>query len=90
MSKAILIEAVKKKRRLSGRGGTVRRRRSCSNTILKQLKREGTFSVTGFGQLPLAKPGARKRAPSAYRQVIRIRAGKRNAFKAGTELKGLV
>lgn len=89
MSKAILIEAVKKKRRLSGRAA-----RDVVDvvfeTILRNLKKEGTFSVTGFGSFRLAKRAARNVRHPRTGKLIKIRAGKRIAFKAGTELKELV
>ena len=89
MSKAILIEAVKKKRRLSGRAArdVVE---VVFDTILKNLKKDGTFSVTGFGSFRLAKRAARNVRHPRTGKLLKIRAGKRIAFKAGTELKGLV
>jgi DNA-binding protein HU-beta len=86
MSKAILIEAVQKKRPVSGRAA-----RDIVDavfeTIARNLKKDGSFSVTGFGSFRVARRAARNVRHPQTGKLLKIRAGKRIAFKAGTELK---
>jgi DNA-binding protein HU-beta len=55
--------------------------------IIRELKREGSFSLPGFGTFRVRKTVARKARNPATGEAIKVRAGKTVRFKASPTLK---
>ena len=55
--------------------------------IARSLKREGKFTLVGFGTLKVARRAARKGRNPATGEQIKIKAGKSVRFKASVTLR---
>lgn len=86
MSKTTLVEAVANATELSktASGAAVD---AVFEAITKQLKKEGKFSLVGFGTFSVRKRAARKGRNPATGAEIKIKASKSVGFKQGAELK---
>ena len=87
MSKAALVEAVRKATDCTAAqandavDGIV-------DTIAKTVKKEGSFSLVGFGTFKAAKRAARKGRNPKTGAEIQIAASKTVRFKPSAQLKG--
>ncbi len=60
------------------------------DAIVSELKREGGFTLPGFGTFRVAKTKARKGLNPRTGEPIKVKAGKTVRFKASPTLKTLV
>jgi len=87
MSKQALADAIKEATgcTVSQAGEAVD---SVAETIKKALKKEGSFSLVGFGTYKVAKRAARKGRNPKTGAEISIKASKTVRFKPSAQLKG--
>jgi DNA-binding protein HU-beta len=60
------------------------------SAIVTELKREGRFTVPGFGTFTVAKRKARTARNPRTGETIKVKASKTVRFKASPTLRGLV
>ena len=60
------------------------------DAIVKQMKREGGFTLPSFGTFRVAKTKARKAMNPRTGEPVKVKAGKTVRFKASPNLKGAV
>jgi len=56
--------------------------------MAKSLKKDGSFTIVGFGTFKVSKRAARKGRNPQTGETIKIAASKSVRFKASTQLKG--
>jgi DNA-binding protein HU-beta len=86
MSKAFLAETIRASVECTG----VAANRAAGDliaAITKQLKKEGSFNIPGFGTLVVAKRKARMARNPATGEQIKVKASKTVRFKASKNLK---
>jgi len=89
MSKAALAAAIEAKTGISksNAGAAVE---AVMETIAKALKKEGRFTIPGFGTFSVRKRAARAGRNPATGEAIKIKASKAVGFRAGTFLKASI
>ena len=89
MSKAFLAEVLQESASLTGTAAT-RAAGDLMNAIVKQLKKEGKFTLPSFGTFTVRKTKARKGLNPRTGEAIKVKAGKTVRFKASPTLKSSV
>jgi DNA-binding protein HU-beta len=89
MSKAFIAEVIQNSAELTG----VAANRVASDVIeaiVREMKKEGKFTLPGFGTFTVRKTKARKGVNPRTGEPIKVKAGKTVRFKASPTLKTLV
>ncbi|MCL2427918.1 MAG: HU family DNA-binding protein [Alphaproteobacteria bacterium] len=89
MSKAFIAQVIQDSAELSG----VAANRAASDlmtAIVKELKRNGRFTLPSFGTFTVRKTKARKGLNPRTGEPVKVRAGKTVRFKASPTLKKAV
>ena len=89
MSKAFLAGVLQDATGLSGVAATAAAGDVIS-AIVTELKREGRFTLPGFGTFTVAKRKARTARNPRTGETIKVKASKTVRFKASPTLRGLV
>ncbi len=89
MSKAFLADVLQDSASLTGTAAT-RAAGDLMNAIVKQLKKEGKFTLPSFGTFTVRKTKARKGLNPRTGEAIKVKAGKTVRFKASPTLKSSV
>lgn len=89
MSKAFLAEVLQDSASLTGTAAT-RAAGDLMDAIVKQLKKEGKFTLPSFGTFTVRKTKARKGLNPRTGEAIKVKAGKTVRFKASPTLKSSV
>ncbi len=89
MSKAFLAGVLKESAQLSGTAAT-ETAGALIDAIVRQMKRDGKFTLPGFGTFRVAKTKARKGLNPRTGAAIKVKAGKTVRFKASPTLKKAV
>lgn len=89
MNKAELVEAIAEETGAS-KAKVEEGLKVAIDTITKELKKDGTVQLIGFGTFSVKKRAARKGVNPATGEKIKIKASKVPAFKAGAALKDAV
>jgi len=89
MSKAFLAGVLQDAAGLSGVAATAAAGDVIS-AIVTELKREGRFTLPGFGTFTVAKRKARTARNPRTGETIKVKASKTVRFKASPTLRGLV
>lgn len=86
MSKAFLAQVLQDSASLTGTAAT-RAAGDLMDAIVKQLKKEGKFTLPSFGTFTVRKTKARKGLNPRTGEAIKVKAGKTVRFKASPTLK---
>lgn len=86
MSKAFITKVLQESAELSGAAAT-RTAGDVIDAIVKELKKEGKFTLPGFGTFTVRKTKARKGLNPRTGAAIKVKAGKTVRFKASPVLK---
>ena len=89
MSKAFLAQVLQDSASLTGTAAT-RAAGDLMDAIVKQLKKEGKFTLPSFGTFTVRKTKARKGLNPRTGEEIKVKAGKTVRFKASPTLKSAV
>ncbi|MEA4813933.1 MAG: HU family DNA-binding protein [Oscillospiraceae bacterium] len=89
MNKSELIEAIAKEANLSKKDAETAVN-AYTNVVTKALKKGDKVTLVGFGSYEVRKRAARKGKNPQTGEVIKIKAAKVPAFKAGKALKDAV
>jgi DNA-binding protein HU-beta len=89
MSKAFLAQVLQDSASLTGTAAT-RAAGDLMDAIVKQLKKEGKFTLPSFGTFTVRKTKARKGLNPRTGEAIKVKAGKTVRFKASPTLKSAV
>ena len=89
MSKAFLAQVLQDSASLTGTAAT-RAAGDLMDAIVKQLKKEGKFTLPSFGTFTVRKTKARKGLNPRTGEAIKVKAGKTVRFKASPSLKSAV
>ena len=89
MSKAFIAGALQESAELSG-VAAVRAAGDLMAAIVKEGKKEGKFTLPGFGTFTVRKTKARTAFNPRTREKIKLKAGKTVRFKASPTLKQVV
>jgi DNA-binding protein HU-beta len=89
MSKAFIARALQESAELSGVAAT-QAAGHLMTAIVKELKREGKFSLPGFGSFVVRKTKARVARNPRTGETVKVKAGKTVRFKASPVLKQAV
>ncbi|MDE2335590.1 MAG: HU family DNA-binding protein [Rhodospirillales bacterium] len=89
MSKAFLAQVLQDSASLTGTAAT-RAAGDLMDAIVKQLKKEGKFTLPSFGTFTVRKTKARKGLNPRTGEAIKVKAGKTVRFKASPTLKSSV
>ena len=89
MSKAFLAQVLQESASLTGTAAT-RAAGDLMDAIVKQLKKEGKFTLPSFGTFTVRKTKARKGLNPRTGEAIKVKAGKTVRFKASPTLKTAV
>jgi DNA-binding protein HU-beta len=89
MSKAFIAETIKNSAEMTGVAAN-RAAADVIEAIVKELKKEGGFTLPGFGTFTVRKTKARKGINPRTGEPIKVKAGKTVRFKASPNLKAAV
>jgi DNA-binding protein HU-beta len=89
MSKAFLAQVLQDSASLTGTAAT-RAAGDLMDAIVKQLKKDGKFTLPSFGTFTVRKTKARKGLNPRTGEAIKVKAGKTVRFKASPTLKSAV
>jgi DNA-binding protein HU-beta len=89
MSKAFIAQVLQESAELTGAGAN-RAAGDLMDAIVKELKKEGKFTLPSFGTFTVRKTKARKGLNPRTGESIRVKAGKTVRFKASPTLKKTV
>ena len=89
MSKAFIAGALQESAELSG-VSAARAAGDLMAAIVKELKKEGKFTLPGFGTFTVSKTKARSAFNPRTREKVKVKAGKTVRFKASPTLKRAV
>jgi DNA-binding protein HU-beta len=89
MSKAFIAQVLQESAELTGAGAN-RAAGDLMSAIVKELKREGKFTLPSFGTFTVRKTKARKGLNPRTGESIKVKAGKTVRFKASPTLKKTV
>jgi DNA-binding protein HU-beta len=89
MSKAFIAAAIQNSAGITGVAAT-KAATDLIEAIVKELKKEGGFTLPSFGTFTVRKTKARKGVNPRSGEPIKVKAGKTVRFKASPSLKKLV
>ncbi|MBN9563991.1 MAG: HU family DNA-binding protein [Alphaproteobacteria bacterium] len=89
MSKAFIAQVIQGSAELTGTAAN-RAAGDLMNAIVKELKRNGRFTLPSFGTFTVRKTKARKGLNPRTGEQIKVKAGKTVRFKASPTLKKTV
>ncbi len=89
MSKAFIAEIIQQQTGCTGVAAT-RTAGELMAAIVREMKREGGFTLPSFGTFRVAKTKARKGVNPQTGEPVRVKAGKTVRFKASPKLRGAV
>jgi DNA-binding protein HU-beta len=89
MSKAFIGSVIQDSAELAGTAAS-RAAGDLINAIVKQLKKDGKFTLPSFGTFTVRKTKARKGLNPGTGEPIKVKAGKTVRFKASPTLKGAI
>ena len=89
VTKAFIAGALQESAELSG-GAAARAAGDLLAAIVKELKKEGRFTLPGFGTFTVRKTKARTAFNPRTREKVKVKAGKTVRFKASPTLKRAV
>lgn len=89
MSKAFIAEVIQGSAELTGAAAN-RAAGDLMNAIVKELKRNGRFTLPSFGTFTVRKTKARKGLNPRTGEPVKVKAGKTVRFKASPTLKKTV
>ncbi len=86
MSKAFIAQVLQESADLTGIAAN-RAAGDLMDAVIKELKREGKFTLPSFGTFTVRKTRARKGLNPRTGELIKVKAGKTVRFKASPSLK---
>jgi DNA-binding protein HU-beta len=86
MSKAFIAEVIRESAELTGVAAT-RAAGDLMDAIVRELKKEGKFTLPSFGTFTVRKTKARKALNPRTGEPVKVKAGKTVRFKASPTLK---
>ncbi len=86
MSKAFIAQVLQESADLTGIAAN-RAAADLMDAVVKELKREGKFTLPSFGTFTVRKTRARKGLNPRTGELIKVKAGKTVRFKASPSLK---
>ncbi len=86
MSKAFIAQVLQESAELTGIAAN-RAAGDLMDAVIKELKREGKFTLPSFGTFTVRKTRARKGLNPRTGELIKVKAGKTVRFKASPSLK---
>ena len=89
MSKAFIATIIQEQTGCTGVAAT-RIAGELMAAIVREMKREGGFTLPSFGTFRVAKTKARMRVNPQNGEPVRVKAGKTVRFKASPKLRGAV
>jgi DNA-binding protein HU-beta len=89
MSKAFIAEIIQSSAEITGVAAN-KAAADVIDAIVKELKKEGGFTLPSFGTFTVRKTKARKGINPRTGEAIKVKAGKTVRFKASPSLKKLV
>ena len=89
MSKAFIAQVLQESADLTGIAAN-RAAGDLMDAVIKELKREGKFTLPSFGTFTVRKTRARKGLNPRTGEAIKVKAGKTVRFKASPTLKKAV
>ncbi len=89
MSKAFIAQVLQELAELTGAASN-RAAGDLMDAIVKELKKEGKFTLPSFGTFTVRKTKARKGLNPRTGELIKVKAGKTVRFKASPTLKKTV
>ncbi len=89
MSKAFIAEIIQQQTGCTGVAAT-RTAGELMAAIVREMKREGGFTLPSFGTFRVAKTKARMGVNPQNGEPVRVKAGKTVRFKASPKLRGAV
>jgi DNA-binding protein HU-beta len=89
MSKAFLAQVIQESLETTGVAAN-RAAADLINAIVKELKKEGGFTLPSFGTFTVKKTKARKALNPRTGEPVKVKAGKTVRFKASPTLKKVV
>ncbi len=89
MSKAFIATIIQEQTGCTGVAAT-RTAGELMAAIVREMKREGGFTLPSFGTFRVAKTKARKGVNPQNGEPVKVKAGKTVRFKASPKLKGTV
>lgn len=89
MTKAFIAASIQESAEVNGVVAT-RAAQYVIDSIVKQMKREGGFTLPGFGTFKVVKTKARKGMNPKTQEPVRVKAGKTVRFKASPVLRKAV
>jgi DNA-binding protein HU-beta len=89
MSKAFIAQVLQESAELTGAGAN-RAAGDLMDAIVKELKKEGKFTLPSFGTFTVRRTKARKGLNPRTGEAIKVKAGKTVRFKASPTLKKTV
>ncbi len=89
MSKAFIAEIIQNSAEITGVAAN-RTAAELIEAIVKEMKKNGGFTLPGFGTFTVKKTKARKGVNPRTGEAIKVKAGKTVRFKASPTLKTMV
>jgi DNA-binding protein HU-beta len=89
MSKAFIAQVIQESAELTGTAAN-RAAGEVINAIVRELKKNGRFTLPSFGTFIVRKTKARKGLNPRTGEAIKVKAGKTVRFKASPTLKKIV